>query len=116
MTRNYKSHRLLRGGSSDFVGEFYGSSQPLPLVSCKVGGASSGKKTKGRGHSKWPGNGNKKGENKKRKSKSKSNSKSNKYNGGGSSQWGQMFYTQNDISQMSVTPHDAERLWAYVEN
>jgi len=27
-----------------------------------------------------------------------------------------MFYTQNDISQMSVTPHDAERLWAYVEN
>ena len=31
--------------------------------------------------------------------------------GGGASQWGQMFYSQDDISQMSVTPHDAERLW-----
>ena len=34
-----------------------------------------------------------------------------KHIGGGASQWGQNFYSQDDISQMSVTPHDAERLW-----
>jgi hypothetical protein len=56
---------------------------------------------------------------KNRKSKSKSKSKRGRgrgskreiKRGGGASQWGQMFYSQDDVSQMSVTPHDAERLW-----
>lgn len=51
----------------------------------------------------------------KRKSKKQSKKRSGKRSavavGGGASQWGQIFYSQDDISQMSVTPHDAERLW-----
>lgn len=45
------------------------------------------------------------------KRESKRGSKRGIKRGGGASQWGQMFYTQDDVSQMSVTPHDAERLW-----